>query len=60
MEKNREDRGRNGWRGAVMDMVFEGAGTRRGDDEEPYEDEDHVYTFMYSCQIELKSQPSFP
>lgn len=39
-----------------MDMVLEGAGTRRGDDEETYEDEDHVYTFMYSCLIESKQQ----
>lgn len=38
-----------------MDMALEGAGTRRGDDEETYEDEDHVYSFMYSCQIELES-----
>jgi hypothetical protein len=31
----------------VMDLVLEGAGTRRGDDEETYEDEDLVYTFIY-------------
>lgn len=58
MEKNRKYRGNNGWKDVVMDMVLEGAGTRRGDDEETYEDEDHVYTFMYSCQIVSKQQPT--
>ena len=50
----KEEGGSGGDREEVMDAVLEGAGARRvegnGWENRVYEDDDHVYSLMYSCR----------